>query len=181
MVGVLPVCARRLACTGIMEASCQWSEPVKTWLEFKHIAPCRPGAHPRDCDEPDTVVDTDKCHHLFVGSPWKAGESLCCFLGKCCCWLLSVPIAFDVTQIRSWHLPRSDEKVRGMIAGFGALEGQVVLTLFRLCSSTAGGDGLGECDAAIMEHSPPVAPLPFLVRRLFRGMGNRCPCGNSRP
>ena len=83
----------RLACTGIMEASCQWSEPVKTWLEFKHIAPCRPGAHPRDCDEPDTVVDTDKCHHLFVGSPWKAGESLCCFLGKCCCRLLSVAIA----------------------------------------------------------------------------------------
>ena len=57
MVGVLPVCARRLACTGIMEASCQWSEPVKMWLAVKHIAYRRPGAHPRDSDEPNTVVD----------------------------------------------------------------------------------------------------------------------------
>ena len=33
---------------------------------------------------------------------------------------------FDVTQIRSWHLPRSE---RGMICDFGALEGFVVSTV----------------------------------------------------
>ena len=46
--------------------------------------------------------------------------------------LLSVAVScdrFDVTQIRSWHLPRSDEKVRGMICDFGALEGFVVSTV----------------------------------------------------